>query len=55
MPAALHFSMVSSSQTEAWTSPMCALPSMSIDMRDWPMPPPMVSGQLAVEEHLVVA
>ena len=29
---------------EACTSPMCALPSISIERRDWPMPPPMVCG-----------
>ncbi len=43
-PAASQAEMVSSSQTEACTSPMCALPSRSMDRRDWPMPPPMVSG-----------
>jgi len=26
------------------TSPMCAQPIMSIQRRDWPMPPPIVSG-----------
>ena len=34
MPAALHVEMVSSSQIEDCTSPMCALPSSSIHSLD---------------------
>ena len=43
-PAFSQISWVSLSQMEACTSPMWALPSSSMDSRDWPMPPPMVSG-----------
>ena len=44
IPASRQVSMVSSSQVDTWTSPMWALPSRSMDRRDWPMPPPMVRG-----------
>lgn len=34
MPAFSHAAVVSSSQTDACTSPMCAFPSNSMDRRD---------------------
>lgn len=42
-----------SGQTEAWTSPMCAFSSNAMQMRDCPIPPPMVSGQAALQQHAV--
>lgn len=44
MPARSQAAVVSSSHMDACTSPMCALPSSSMDRRDWPMPPPIVGG-----------
>ncbi len=44
IPAALHALRVASSQRLHWTSPMWAQPIMSMQRRDWPMPPPMVRG-----------
>ena len=39
---AAQVSIISSGQMLACTSPMCALPSRSMQRRLWPMPPPMV-------------
>ena len=36
--------IINLSHTLHCTSPMCAQPIMSIQRRDWPMPPPIVSG-----------
>ena len=44
MPAASHFSLISSGHRLACTSPMCAFCSSSMHSLDCPMPPPMVSG-----------
>ena len=44
MPACLQRRRVSSSQMEDCTSPMWAHPIISMQRRDCPIPPPMVSG-----------
>jgi len=40
----LHMSFRILGQTVALTSPMCAFFKSSIKVRDWPMPPPILSG-----------
>ena len=41
-----HSSIISSGQTETWTSPICAFSKKSIQSRDCPIPPPTVKGSV---------
>ena len=43
-PLASQASIISLDQTAACTSPMCTLLSISMQMRDCPIPPPIVRG-----------
>ncbi len=43
---------VSESQMLDWTSPICAHPIISMQRRDWPIPPPMVSGSSSLRSIL---
>ena len=40
----LHWLRISSGQMLDCISPMCAFFSSSMHRRDWPIPPPMLSG-----------
>ena len=50
--AAAQAARVAPSHRDTCTSPTCALPSISMHRRLWPMPPPMVRGSLPSKSAL---
>ena len=52
MSCSLQTRLVCSSQRETCTSPICALPSSSIESLDCPIPPPIVKGNSPASKAL---
>ena len=51
-PAAAQAARVAPSHRDTCTSPTCALPSISMHRRLWPMPPPRVRGSVPSQSAL---